>query len=118
MNKRIRLNGGHAEISIEGFKYLSDETGAFEIPEQYTDELIRIHGGVYDPGVSQLEEMIRLADERVANTKHLLELQNTDAKTLRENLEKYKKAAAERIQTAAIPPKQQQTTQQTQQTRR
>ena|SRR5882724_6280453 len=116
MNKRIRLNGGHAEISLEGFKYLSDATGAFEIPEQYTDELLRIHGGEYDPGPEQLELMIREADERVSNTKHLLEMQITDAKTARENLEKYKKAAAERSQ--IVPPKQQQNTQQTQQTRR
>jgi hypothetical protein len=97
MNKRIRLNGGHSEISIEGYKYMSDETGAFEVPEQYTDELLRIHGGKYDPGVAQLEENVRAADDRVAATRHLLDLQITDAKTCRENLDKYKKEQSERI---------------------
>lgn len=101
MNKRIRLNGGHSEISIEGYKYMSDETGAFEIPEQYTDELLRIHGGKYDPGVAQLEENVRAADDRVAATRHLLDLQITDAKNCRENLDRYKKEQSERASVAA-----------------
>lgn len=104
MNKRIRLNGGHSEISLEGHKYISDETGAFEIPEQYTDELIRVYGGKYDPGAEQLEELVKLADERVANTRHTLDLQLNDAKQCRENLEKYKKDHAEHALAAQVTP--------------
>lgn len=121
MLKRILLEGGHASMSLNGVQYSADEDGAFMLPEEVCDDLIRIHGGRYDPGIEILELRLREARERVAATTNLLELQKKDLVSCQEAYEEYKIAHAKPEPDAAalaVARKQQGNQQQHNQTRR
>ena len=94
--KRIRLNGGHAEISFNGMNFKPDETGAFEVPDDAAEQLLATQGGMYDPGVEQLEQSIQAADAAVGAAEYTLKLKREEAAQARKNLEAYNTAAAAR----------------------
>lgn len=105
MLERIRLNGGHAELSIGGFKYTPDETGAFEVPGDLAKELIRIHGGEYDPGVERLEERVTLVEDQLSAARNLVELKTKELRESKDAVEAYKKKHAKTVDESKPDPK-------------
>jgi len=106
MLERIRLDGGHAALSIGGHTYLPDATGAFEVPQEFAAELIRVHGGELDPGVERLEDNVLKVEGELAAAKNLVELKTKELSDSKERVAAYKKRreAAEVSHTQAPPP--------------
>lgn len=95
MAKRIRLNGGHTELTLEGVKHLADDTGAFTVPDEHASELIRVHGGNLEPGVEQLEERIAGLEADLVSAKNIVNQRTADLKAAQDILEAYKKRIAD-----------------------
>lgn len=95
MAKRVRLNGGHTELNIEGMNYQGDETGAFTVPDEHAGELIRIHGGNFEPGIEQIEDNIAQLEAGLISAKNIVTQRAADLKAAQDALENFKKRQAE-----------------------
>jgi hypothetical protein len=95
MSKRIRLNGGHTELTIEGVKHQADDTGAFTVPDEHASELIRVYGGALEPGIEQLEERIEGLEADLVSAKNIVNQRTADLKAAQDILEAYKKKIAD-----------------------
>lgn len=90
MLTRLRIEGGHTEITLAGIRYVPDETGAFEVPQEYAPELIRVHGGKLDPGINALELMVEEIEKDLASLKNHVEVKAKELTAARERLDAYK----------------------------
>jgi hypothetical protein len=104
MAKRVRLNGGHTEFSIEGILHQADETGAFVVPDEHAENLIRIHGGSYEPGLEQLESNLESLEAAVVSAKNILLQREEDVKSVKVSIEAYKKRIADAKPKSAQQP--------------
>lgn len=95
--KRIVLNGGHTELGLAGTSYQADEVGAFVVPDEYASELIRVHGGSYEPGIEQLEERVAALEDSVGSAKNTLAQRTADLETARKALDASKKKLADAV---------------------
>ena len=95
MMERIRLNGGHQQLSIAGFTYTPDESGAFEVPSDQAAELIRIHGGEVDPGVERLDTRVETIEAEIGAAKNFVVMKTEELKEAISQRDAYKRKQAE-----------------------
>jgi hypothetical protein len=98
--KRIRMPKGHVELSLGGTNFKSDETGAFTVPDEHADDLIRVHGGKEEMSLDQMKARVDAAKTAAANAKLSYERAVIAARDEEATFEKYKeqmKVAAARV---------------------
>ena len=71
--RRIKLNGGHTQISVEGRIVAADEDGGFTVPDALAIDLVRQHGGEVVAGLEQLQDQANAVDDAVQQTERQLE---------------------------------------------
>lgn len=113
--RRIKLNGGHTQISVEGRIVAADEDGGFTVPDALAIDLVRQHGGEVVAGLEQLQDQANAVDDAVQQTERQLEQLLASQQRAHEALDAYlvktnaahaaQKAARDAAQTAAQAPK-------------
>jgi hypothetical protein len=90
MTIRVRLTGGYTELNIAGFKYLPDETGAFELPDDIAHEMLRVHGGQKEASGDALEQAVKDAEAALAAAKNSVGIREQELVNARRNFEAFK----------------------------
>lgn len=98
----IRMPPGHTQLSLGGHLYTPDDTGAFDVPDQYVAELKRVHGATEETSIQQYEQAVVDADAAVGATKALLERRHVEARTARETLAKAKEKSKKDAEAQAL----------------
>lgn len=92
MTTRIRMPKGHLELSLGGVNFKPDDTGAFEVPDEYIAGLVNVHGGKVEPGLTNLESFVEQAEAAERNAKTIYDNAVASLKDARANLEAFKNA--------------------------
>jgi hypothetical protein len=105
--QRVRLHGDHAGLNIAGRNFVPDDTGAFLIPTEVASELIRVHGGAFEPGAEVMEGRLAEAKAALAAAKTQVDILERAVRAATENLAKFKTTqeaqATKRLDAATTP---------------